>query len=514
MPDDRLSDDDSFWDVKHLMPKHPIGKPVSSFQKPAPAKAEPSPSGMAKERTTAAVEKLPTFSPDKPEKIYRPQNSRIHEVRLYPWPNRYTFFSEFRKNAVAICKMTAEPAPFAPFFSFMPQYHQLTAVQLKYYLFWRERFWLGEYLQTDFSYLLLFAYEIVNLPELLPPKEGANALCRLWSAYRKSYPKLDKYLSEWLCDYCLVNAVRPDDALFEEIAGYGKASCSLKEFYITEAESTAPGILSSGYSYKGSKYYTEENKALFDLHIPGAISTFISHMASDDPHFIEQPEEEAVSRNSYDGAVCVYSEKKRMELTVSPYKPSGNAIFITDAVKYAENLLRASLGVRARLSAPSLTAPMKTVIERYFERLPSMRPVKKAVVDNSYLARYDADNRGFSTEEAKKIEADSVIVAERLGAVYEEEAPASPIVLPPARKEKKKNGADKGIADALKILYFDGHNAFVRRAKDLGTLPAALANRINEEALDRYGDIAIEESDGRFTTIEDYKEEIEQWINN
>lgn len=514
MPDDHFSDDDSFWDVKHLMPKHPLEKSVSfPVQKPASARAKSSPSKTAKERINATGEKIPAFSQNKPENIYRPQNSHIHEVRLYRWPNRYTFFSEFKKNAIAIYKMAAEPAPFAPFFSFMPQYHQLTAAQLKYYLFWRDRFRQGEYLQTDFSYLLLFAYEIVNLPELLPPQEGANALCNLWIAYRKNYPKLDKYLSEWLCDYCLVNAVRPNEELFEKIAEHGKTFCTLKEFYITEAESTVPSILSSNYSYKGSKYYTEENKALFDLHIPNAVTAFIDHMASADPHFIEQPEEETtVSRNSYDGAVCVYSEKKRMELVVSLCKPSGDTLLITDAVRYAENHLRAFLGVRARLSSSSLTTSMKAAIDRYFERLPHARPIKKAVIDDSYLAKYDADSHGFSTEDAKKIETDSIIVAKRLGAMYEEEQPLPPII-PPQVKEVKKGGSNEETA-ALKILYLDGHDAFLRHAKDQGILPAALADRINEEAIDRYGDVAIEESNGRFTMIEDYKEEIEQWINN
>ena len=69
----------------------------------------------------------------------------------------------------------------------MPQYEQMSASQLAYYLYFRDEVRNGRYIKTDNSYLFLYVYEIINLPDKIPPASGALLLSRIWSVYRQHY---------------------------------------------------------------------------------------------------------------------------------------------------------------------------------------------------------------------------------------------------------------------------------------------------------------------------------------
>ena len=462
---------------------------------------------------------------NKPVRVFRYEDRPIKQVSVYPWPNHYTFFSGFQKNALAILEMPAEKAPVVPFFSFMPQYHQLTAVQLRFYLYWRKCFYEGIYLQADLSYLLLFVYEIINLPSKIPPRGGVKLLVRLWSAYRKTYPKLDKYLAEWVCDYCLINGIDSFE-IPRALALQGIKNCSLPEFYMNGSDENRI-LLSSAYDYKKSRFYTNENKELFDTHIQGALAHLERTMTKrGDARFASEAKGvQKIARTSFDGAVCVYSEKKRIEILYTPKNDQGTGGFASDAVKFCENRVRAALMIRSRFSTPALSGDLRAVLEQYFnEHLPA--PTKKAEAEQpEYDSKYEPESHGFSAEETRRIEEQSLQVALRLGSVFEEEKEPLPFfdnvnapipqkreeapagsALPPAQKVRSKQ--------ALALLLQKGHEAFLAYAKENGLLAPSLADEINEAALDLYGDVAIEETDGKYAVIEDYKEEVTLWINS
>ncbi len=585
MPEkENFDEDDSFWNIDTLMPvsrlpksarrfgepqkravsgnedraggdqerRNPTGKDLArkDFHAPAdpPVKTPPTSAAHAPEKEVSGSSTkgnaLPKFSAH-PEKSYECRGAAISRVDIYPWPNSYAFFENFRKNGLALREMHGQEVPSVPYFSFMPQYHQLTAAQLHYYLYFRECFLKNEFLRADFSYLLLYIYEIINLPDVIPPEKGVNLLAKLWIAYRKTYPKLDKYLSEWLVDYCLVHCVRPEKKLFERIAAAGRQAGSFGEFYMSSEEYNEPSLLLSSYSYKESKYFTEERVALFEEHIPAAMALFSSYLEKSDPSYLKKEGVPVkISRTSYDGAVCVYNQKKRLDIFYRPVRMTASTLVITDAVKLCENHLRARCGVRARLSTPSLTAPMRKVIDDYFaSHLPFSSASGKEKRRQDYESKYDAENKGFSFAEAAEIERSSLSVVKRLGSVFEEELLPEDSAMP---GEKEKNGgagkeeaakyavkeadirplkeSSKVLSDetrrseenrsALAALLSGGNILYLKKAAEYRLLPHTLAERINEEALLRYGDIALEERDGVFSYISDYKEELMQWINN
>ena len=560
MPDKEFFEDDPFWSIDNLMPKTKKGsplppkRPAGSADKPTnapggpanvpgepanahgePAKtpdtttATATPAPQAGNRKSVQSRRIDAFiTPgETPEKRYTYEKGAVREVEIYSWQNAYSFFSGFRKNALTILKMNGEPCPYEPFFSFMPQYHQLTGNQLKYYLYWRQSFIEGVNLRADFCYLLLYAYEIINLPDEIPPARGANLLARLWRDYRNVYPKLDKYLSEWLEDYCFIHGVRPQKALFDAIAPFGRRSDAFREFYITEEEAAHPGLLLSGYSYKNSKYINNENRALFETHIPAAMAAFFEAQKSGAP-----AEEclQTATRTSYDGAVCVYGLKKRILLTYLPMHISDTAMQVTDAVRCCENYVRAYLGIRARLAVHSLTPSMRACIENYFKKNLPTRALEKAAQEEEIDARYEPEDHGFSDETAREIEQRSLLVADRLGSVFEKEAakePQTAVGAPPAAAaagakkaapDKPEGSAPAGKNDLCKellaVLVKSGSDAFTQAARARNMLPHSVKDAINEEAIERFGDVAVEEENGVFTPIEDYRKEIGEWITS
>ncbi|MBQ8911136.1 MAG: hypothetical protein IJY89_01035, partial [Clostridia bacterium] len=129
------------------------------------------------------------------------------------------------------------------------------------------------------------------------------------------------------------------------------------------------------------------------------------------------------------------------------------------------------------------------------------------------------------------IEEQSLGVAERLGGIFEEQqetplpffAPA-PSPVPPQQSHgavtecdtasKGQDTPDRQINTGLRILFEEGHEPFLAFAKEERILPSTLCQRINEQALELYADIVIEEENGRFAVISDYHEEVTRWINS
>lgn len=553
---DGFFDDDPFWNIDTLMPKGAknLRRPrpslnsgaaageTSSITSAGPARVPGAPEtrspALREPPADGRAEKgapIPAFSSE-PERICRPQSGLIRQVKIFSWPNRYAFFAAFRKNALAALKLPAAEAPFVPFFSFLPQFHQLNAAQLRYYLYWRASFMNGKPIKADFCYLMLFICEIINLDDVIEPRRGADLLSELWLVYRKSFPKLDKYLVEWLLDYCLIHEVLPKKKLFEALCPIGRKCSTLKEFYYTEEERAHPVLTLSEYSYKTGKYRSEQNADLFDRHIPAAMDAFFEYLKRREG--VNAPKvlsELTVSRSAFDGAVCVCNKKKKLEITYTPITAAGAPPLVTEAEKLSENYVRAALGIRARFPTVLLDVGMKSVIEEYFSRnLPSSL-TKKATEEFRYDDRYEPQSGEFSLEEAKRIEESSLEVARKLGQAYEGQDSEAPEIRPDRavltqseepRQEPfdavpqtppanaKENDYEAQYKAALEAIRKGGGAAFASYASTLGLLPHTLADEINEEALLRIGDIVLVGDDGGIELLPDYIKEVDEWISN
>lgn len=496
------------------------------------------------------------FEPQMAEKsqpllAYRPEGGLVHEVRVYPWKNQYTYYEQFARFAQRYADVEGTPAPEVDFFSYMPQYAQMNRAQLAYYFWWRTNFRKGTCLHASYAYLLLFLYEIINLDDQISPQTGQENMLRLWLSYRDKHPRLDVLVREWLCDYSLLHQLPPprlpENEMRDMIAG-----AQLKEFYVSAAEGDAAftdAVLyfCSNYDYRKSKFYRPETAPHFHRVLRGAVEVALRHQREKmGENSLRSRGYSTVGRDAFSGALCSYRLKRHIEVDFSSFSHTHELRFVvTDVLKYAENALRAAFGIKSRLTVYEVDGDLRQLLDAYLKDvLPTKtpkRPEQKAAEMPAYERRYEVESRPLSLSNAARIEASSWETTKRLVEAFEGEAmieneaksapsggilprsvsdampelvsepPAFPVISHPVSGDVSQGEA--GFAAALGDLVGflplaaagdrAGQRAF---ALSVGQMTDAVADRINAVAEECFGDIVLEDAGGYYTVIEDYRD--------
>lgn len=519
---------DDFWDIASLLPQRK--------KKSAPVFAETVETAAVETRETSSPRmeadagKLHFFDTKEGGKAYSYQpcgNPFLRGVTVHTYPSNYRFYRAFREDAVRLFAQEGEECAYFPFFSYIPQYAQLRPSQLAYYLYFRSEARKGRYIDIDPSYFWLYVYEILNLPDLIPPEEGITLLANIWAAYREKMPSIEKNMVRWLADYALIHGVACPNQVLEAFLPHFLPLSHLKEFYLgkdadfTECRLHALLALSSDYAYRSSRYF-EENRALMLAHIPTAAALVLNCLLQEKSGGVL---EQTVTKRyeAYQGALCAQEEKYEIEVTYCSVSGTESLKQImTAAVKYAENKVRAHLSIKSRLAVSALPQKYKQLIDGYFEKaLPKKKKAELApTIRPEYEELYDAPSRGFSDEEAQKIENDSWQNTLRL--VSDEEKDelmrAEPVfsktveeVRAPAVEEDALDGVAVGFLD---LLFHSGEKRAKAYCAEKGVLAESLCEKINEYFMDLLGDIIIEIGVGQFALLEDYETEVEEFLNS
>lgn len=499
---------DGFWDIGKLLPRRRTAAPRFSSGDPVvgitDAKAPP--------REDAGERRLtpPPAAPAAEEHTYTPEgNPLLLSVTVRRTPGVYSFYEQFRREAVRELATEGAPSPYIPFFSFTPQYNQLSDEQRAYYFYLRSEVRAGRYPKADKGYFFLLVYEIINLPEHIPPTEGARMLADLWGAYRREISGLDRYMIPWLTDYCLVHAVPCPPLAADCLAAVAEGE-GVEFFFGNAAERSEEGILRflhlcSDYHFEASRILTDENRAAVTRYITGAVAAVLPQLFS--AGLIGQGEgTERLVRRAFAGSLCAHNVRAEIELTyISLRRAEGLRKTVGLAVKHAENRLRAALGIRARLSATALPARLAEIIDGYFASAPGLAPKPEA--PPAYERLYAAPEEGMDRASAAAIEEASWELTRRLVADTEEETPPPP----PPSAPPSPAPAEAGIA-ALVVAFLEGGAAPALAAKEAGIPEALAAERVNDLFLDLLGDVLLTSEGDRFVLIEDYREEAEAWL--
>ncbi|MBR2010879.1 MAG: TerB N-terminal domain-containing protein [Clostridia bacterium] len=504
---------------------------------------------LPKQYVSAAYEKEEQERP-LPEASYVPEGMLLRGVRIYPHKNEYSYYAELCRHARKLFSLEGKECEAVPFFSYMPQYSQLNRAQLRWYLWWRTSFRCGRVLAVDYSYLLLYLYEIINLGDAISPSVGQESMLRLWLSYRERYPRLDAIVREWLCDYSLLYRLLPP-RLPDPLLGELLSGCRLKEFYVsaTVGNAMCDAVLyfCSNYDYKKSKFYRGDAIPHFDRVMRGAVQETLQYLE-------EQREGSApptggystVSRDAFSGAICAYPYKKRIEVDFVSFSNTYELRYIvTDVLKYTENALRAVLGIKSRLTVYRVSTELSARIDRYLATaLPQkVQPRKKAPQTPTYEQRYELPKCALSVERAAKIEAASWQTTKRLieafegGESYEHggTVPQNPIPLQGVSMSEREvqaptpvlafaatapmaeSNGQKSLFDMLGELrefvrQADRGDALAQRAfaAQMNSMPDAIADKINTVAGDSIGDIILEDRGGFYAVIEDYRELLQE----
>lgn len=517
MPENK-NDIDSFWDISSMIPvkKTTLRKPASDTEAVTIDTGNP-----AREQG----ENIPISVPRAEQTIHRQKSEYsnetgfIRKVELIPWGN-FTFYSKFHADAEKYFDAKSDECEYEYFFSYMPQYEQMSIKQMRYYLFWRSQVRNGIYPPVDSSYIFLYVYETINLNTLLSPEERLDILFDILLAYRGRYPYLDRYIGEWMCDICLIDRISPTERMREMLK-----SISMK---ISLPEIMADGndgyfgydfICSAcGYDHKKSKVYSE-HKQEWDVFMPASVERAVGAMinAGDLPEVFSH-----TVRDSFSGAIAYSGVKYKIAVTYISIRKNKDIHSLFSAVsKFAENELRAACGVKSRYKIQKIPPSAEKAIKDYFDAyFPERHLRKKSTDDSEEYMKYYAPRRVGEADIARalRIEEAAWGTARLLEAEIEynteKSAPDAPGAPPKAdalaaRRDMAESefslllsSLDDMLYEALKAAERSEMKKF---CKTNSLLTDDIIRRINEIASETMADMIIDETG---ELIDDYREDI------
>ena len=537
--DEKTTEKDDFWDIASLLPNR---KRSGSFPTTRSAEAveirlnAPTLKGATATDSLFVEHPVSPYPPKKepsvpPIDTYQPQNALLREVRVYPWGTEYDYYEQFAAHARRFFEVKGERCPEVDFFSYAPQYTQMNTAQMAYYFWWRENFRNGKCLPAAHSYQLLFVYEIINLGTLISPLQGQALLRSLWLSYRKTNPRLDALLREWIVDYSLLYHL-PAPALSRSLYSELLAGAKLKEFFVPlggqsgedeDSLTTAVLLFCNNYDYTKSKFYTGESAADYHRVLRGALREALAFLRERDGELLMgQSGISTVSRDTFMGAICSWKLRKRIEVDYTSFSRTHELRYLmSDVLKYAENALRAQRGIKSRLSIYAVDVALRERLDAYLARVLPPRITKKEKKEPeipAYEKRYDLPVRAPSLARAAEIENESWTTTKRLVEAFEAqeeektvangvektpEAPPDPMQPEPLLADASLSGA---LGDLVAFLSASGARAQREFALSHGMMVDAIVDKINTVAGDMLGDILLEEGDDGYVVIEEYRE--------
>lgn len=497
--------------------------------------------------------------PVEPPKVYEKHGALISKITVESWSGETDFYTRFaldaEKSHLAKPQRPDEELKPAQFYSLVPQYSHMTGAQTEYYRRLREFWRHGKHPDCDSAYVMLYIFELLNLGSV-DKSEIARALTSVWLGYRERMPRLDSYMCEWLEDFCMINDLPLPDEIFTHISEIA-AKAHFKEYYfdaLLSADALATQNLDtrtlaasalidcySDYVFSASKYYGE-NREKYDKYIPLAVSAVLDEGLKQKRGIFACDKSYKVVVDTFIGCAVSSDKKKRVKIEFTSFlRGIETREYVTALVKYSENVLRRSLGIKAKLGVKSLDEWTTAIVDSFFAPLMPREKVKKPAdemyMPDGYLKNYEAETSGFDFDAAAEIERLSWANTARLTASEDEEsvpvsseaAEESEVFLdgeissdiygttagdntdnkeenPQETDETPKEPTDENFMRSAVSAALEGR--FREWAKESGYYEGEAQDRVNTYFLDIIGDVILED----FTFIEDYREDIEEWM--
>ena len=512
---------DDFWDLSKLVPKKKAV--VASFSaREKTALVDVAGEEPKKSEETKLTVSAPTSAEPPVTRSYN--NGFIKSVTITRLIDKFDFYGNFRKAALLYFDFKTPKCEFATFYSYMPQYSQFNTAQKNFYFYWRDCVRNKKYIKTDYSYFYLYVYEILNLPDKISPEDGLSILVDIWIAYRSALPNIDANMAMWIQDYCLIYGLEcPMDRIGGFIFDIINATV-FKEFYLGDVRSmgddgtNAMLAYLSDYDWRKARYAGGESKDVYRKHMLSAMGLVIDRLSEIGALSSADSPTEKTTRLAFRNSLCTHSVKSRLEIEYIPCgKADGVRTAVTAAIRYTENMLRAALGVKSRLAVIGLPDEYKRIIDGYFNQFYE-RVNKERIKQNipEYEKLYDAEEKGFSIDGADEIERASWSTTARL--VSEEDAEDEPVAETPAHTPEETQTAEDlyGLSmtelEFLRAVLTEEYSRAREVCAELGEEALTVAERINEAFSDGFGDVILDVSEDPINIIEDYKEEIEEWL--
>jgi len=431
--------------------------------------------------------------------------------------------ARFAADAIQYGVLQGSPCSYVPLTSYWPTYSGMNESQKQYYLYFRTAFMAGETPKTDLSYIFIAIYEILN-HGIAPSEETCRTLLRYWTAYRAKFPRLDLYVPRWAVDYILTNDL--PISLYEIARAVPEAASQYAEIIdavlndgMKEGLHAMPVPLwryFCTYEVSTSKLWNGPHREVFETTLRTVFRVLdqaVRKAKNTSLLTLYLPPEEKKEYTSYTGAVCARQYRRSLRLTYHPITKSGKLhTLLENAVKYTENALRTRYKIMGRLRVGTLPEQVRTLIDAVLaQKDPAELPQKKPlVIDIAQAAQLEQSSWDNTKKLLDAIEpTDDVLIPDAESVTARPEPTAdSPMIT--ASESANADGSETEtffhkLTELQREFLFavmDGTSADILDTicANEFLLPDAVADEINEQAADYFGDIILDNS----TIIEDY----------
>lgn len=518
-----------------------------------------------------------------PRPVRQTTTATAHGVQVSPTPTPAAVRGAFATVARQFAAYPGDPsARFVAFQHYWATYADMAPGQLRFYFKWRHAVRGGQAPRTDLSYVFVHVYELLHGIGADGPTDAARQLERLWVAYRGTHPQIDGHLVSWTADLLATEVDTPAAlAWIERVLGAGarlrddELRVVLDRYWAAGDYAAMPraalALLTGDprlgdnkfcQQYNGSAGGVLEGAAQApSVGAPGKGNGWVGRVYRDALTVADRVSVATeggtlrelavrrqgltrVTREAFQSAVYDWKRKPVLLGAVPALGADSPAVrTYRNAVRYAENLLRAEKGFAAKLRgvevSPALAAALDAHVAGY---VAATRPRARVTID---LGR------------ARELARQSEDVRARLLAGLDDAgtpaplavAPATPTraappvvtsaVTPPDASVPVASGAtpQSGVPDglltdlaavrsALAAMTVPARGlleAIATRGWEVpaadpalaaaagGALVAPLLDEINERAVDALGDVLIVHEDGRLVLQDDFRDEV-YWV--
>lgn len=486
----------------------------------------------------------------------------LEMIRRQPW--QITREKNFYEQALFMADYT-DSADIVPFQCYFPVYNDMSVAQLRSYFTIRKMWRQGKFPDVPLSYLFVYVYETLMQIGIHQPEEGYEILQEMLAAYRTTYANLQRYLGPWLRDYVVYYNLSPRfQEAFADEWHHDALAATLSDYKDAKDSMLLDALIQlSGYDPTAKVLFKKvpEKATACMTAVLRAIIPVIEHSCH---HRIETFCLGSRTRRQvrmFANAVFYNPRPVRTaEIRVSPrtrYFCQGGLwakdVFIcnqllirrtfTAIFHEADRQMRIDLGIKPLLKpgigAAPYAAVIKDAVSQWMEH------------ERAEEARKEAERRRVSIDfsKLKKIRSDAEVVMEKLASdesepltpinTMETIAPAEPVA--PVKStattetaEPKKTpeplkttaplkdidsmapttpavsqAASPGLAFLRLLLSGGDWRSFLR---DHHIPEGVMVEQINDKAMDSIGDIVLEDDGNGLKLIEDYREDVEQWL--
>ncbi len=475
---------------------------------------------------------------------YESENPLIKSVIIYSdREGEEIFVSDnlFMRERRALLDREVTYKEYVPFYSYAPRYSQLNKAQLNYYLWWRQNSRNGSFTRTDESYIMLYAYELAATPDTEDIQAALSQLCSLLTAFSAAELNIAYkiMIRDIVVDFCLIHKLPSPIGMLGGLERQVLFGSFLPEFFtdLSQArEHCAPIIASmSLYDYRRSKCYNETTAEIFKRGIDGALAAV---MNNDDAFSSITSFTHGVyghishERHPFNRMVNIVNKNIKIEIVY--YSLDNIKSAVTDIVRYSENKIRDHLGIRSKINVLTVNPLARQAIDTFFENnMPAQKFIDRRRKDtriqeeeaHEYDKLYEAPKTEISPERALEIERASWETTKKLTEAFSDETEqiaepkiedtAQTVFVPSAVEQATPPPVGDGLYAQLysvlgslaEFVNLCKNSSLIEQRKFAsvnGTTPDELADKINEAAVELFGDIILENDGAAYTIIEDY----------